>query len=131
MTSKVAHTGHSYVFSPPPVIKDGHLIYTPPPASPSPRSPKMGPGSPGFFHGIPLIAEDLRHKQEISQNRLIVTAAVVFAGVVLVIIIIIARVWRTEALADRQPVVVTSSGYYSSQPLVHTSTPPSSSTNPF
>lgn len=103
--SAAAQAGFPYVCSPPPIIRAGHLVYSPPVVT-SPRSPRSGPtspGGPGFHAGIPQIAEQLRQSQLAAKNRVIVTSVVVLAGVVLIVVIVWARLWRDEVMANREP----------------------------
>ncbi|XP_065288471.1 uncharacterized protein [Dermacentor albipictus] len=104
--SSAAQAGFPYVCGSPPVIRAGHLVYSPPVVT-SPRSPRSGPTSPGFHAGIPLIAEQLRQSQQAAKNRVIVTSVVVLAGVVLVVVIVWARLWRDDVMANREPPPVT------------------------
>ncbi|XP_075750400.1 uncharacterized protein LOC142817224 [Rhipicephalus microplus] len=115
--SSAVQAGFPYVGTPPPTIRAGHLIYSPPAAmSPrkgnrSPRSGTMSPGSPAFQAGVPEIAEELRHDQMASKNRVITTSVIVFVSVVLILVIVWARLWRDEALANREPPPVTTPFY--------------------
>ncbi|KAK8756602.1 hypothetical protein V5799_000698 [Amblyomma americanum] len=58
-----------------------------------------------------MIAEELRHKQLVAKNRVIISSVVVIAGVVLIVLIVWARLWRDEAVANREPPPVTTSAY--------------------
>ncbi|KAL1419169.1 hypothetical protein MTO96_005274 [Rhipicephalus appendiculatus] len=105
--SSAVQAGFPYVGTLPPTIRAGHLIYSPPGAM-SPRSPRSGPRSPGVFQaGVPEIAEELRHDQMVSKNRVIITSVVVLVSVVLIMVIVWARLWRDEAMANREPPPVT------------------------
>ncbi|KAL3245223.1 hypothetical protein MRX96_018352 [Rhipicephalus microplus] len=108
--SSAVQAGFPYVGTPPPTIRAGHLIYSPPAASVT-QERKPVRQTLLVWREFPEIAEELRHDQMASKNRVITTSVIVFVSVVLIMVIVWARLWRDEALANREPPPVTTPFY--------------------